>query len=146
MQKKRFIVTVLLLVIWGCGQNPENLLHTAHDHFQKREYDQAIEGYNKYLALEPQAAGAYNMLGMAYRFKYNETGIMDLRDKEIQSFKKAIELDPKFWVALINLGTTYYYSGDKAKAAPLFVQALLLNPDHPEKVQLEQMIAEGRKK
>jgi tetratricopeptide (TPR) repeat protein len=146
MEKKTLILVVLFLLSWGCGQNPENLLHTAQDHFQKREYDQAIEGYKKYLALEPQAAGAYNMLGMAYRFKYNETGIMDLRDKEILSFQKAIELDPKFWVAMINLGTTYYYNGDKAKAAPLFARALLLHPDHPEKVQLEQMIAEGRKK
>ena len=61
------------------------------------------------------------------------------------AFKKAVEVDPKFWVAMINLGTTYYALGDKAKAAPWFKKALELNPAHPEKPQLEKMIAAGEK-
>ncbi len=54
-----------------------------------------------------------------------------------------MELDPKYWVAMINLGATYYFRGEKAKAAPWFKKALALNPDHPEKAQIEKMIAEG---
>jgi Tfp pilus assembly protein PilF len=49
-------------------------------------------------------------------------------------------------VALINLGATYYHQGQKAKAAPLFKKALALNPEHPEKAQLENMIQEGDQK
>ncbi len=48
---------------------------------------------------------------------------------------------------MINLGATYHYMGEKAKAVALFKQALNVNPNHPEKAELEKMIAaeEGRK-
>jgi tetratricopeptide (TPR) repeat protein len=70
----------------------------------------------------------------------------DLKNQEIAAFKKALEIDPNYWVALINLGATYYYLGEKAKAAPLFKKALSLNPNHPEKAELEKMIQEDEKK
>ena len=82
---------------------------------------------------------------MAYRFKYNQVRNQELKQQEIAAFKKAVDIDPNYWVALINLGTTYYYQGDKAKAAPLFKKALSINPNHPEKAQLEKMIQEGEK-
>ena len=135
---------LLLLALLGCGgDSAEQFLQEGLAHFQKQEYDQAIASYEKAIKLEPRAATAYNMLGMAYRFKYNQLRNPELREKEIAAFKQAIEVDPKYWVALINLGATYYYQGDKAKAAPLFKKALALNPDHPEKADLEKMIAEG---
>ena len=61
------------------------------------------------------------------------------------AFQKAVEIDPKNWVALINLATDYYTDGQQAKAAPLFKKALELNPDHPEKLALK-MIAAGEPK
>jgi len=86
---------------------------------------------------------AYNLLGMAYRMKFLQLHNPELRAQEIAAFQKAIDLDPGYWVALINLGATYFYQGDKAKAAPLFKKALALNPNHPEKAQIEKMMAEG---
>ena len=95
------------------------------------------------LTLGAKSAGAYNMLGMAYRFKFQKTGKPELQENEIDAFQKALEIDPKYWVAMINLGTTYYSRGEKSKAAPWFKKALALNPSHPEKAQLEKMIGEG---
>ena len=46
---------------------------------------------------------------------------------------------------MVNLGTTYYSRGDKAKAIPWLKKALALNPNHPEKAQMEKMIAAGAK-
>jgi tetratricopeptide (TPR) repeat protein len=139
------ISVLVLLALLGCGggDSAEKFIQEGLAHFQKQEYDQAIASYEKAIKLEPRAATAYNMLGMAYRFKYNQLRNPELREKEIAAFKQAIEVDPKYWVALINLASTYYYQGDKAKAAPLFKKALALNPDHPEKAQIEKMIAEG---
>jgi tetratricopeptide (TPR) repeat protein len=142
----RFFLTVLALVILlGCGggDTAEKYLQEGLIHFQKQEYDQAIASYQKAIKLEPKSAAAYNMLGMAYRFKFQQLRNPDLRAQEIAAFQKAIDIDPKFWIAMVNLGATYYYQGDKAKAAPLFKKALALNPQHPEKAQLEKMIAEG---
>jgi len=135
----------------------QKLLDQAASQIKQQQYDQAIATLNQALKEEPKSATVYNLLGMAYRFKYNQVRNQELKQQEIAAFKKAIqqeiaafkkaiEIDPNYWVALINLGATYYYQGEKAKAAPLFKKALALNPQHPEKAQLEKMIQEGMKK
>ncbi len=124
----------------------QKLLDQAASQIKQQQYDQAIATLNQALKEEPKSAAVYNLLGMAYRFKYNQVRNQELKQQEIAAFKKAIEIDPNYWVALINLGATYYYQGEKAKAAPLFKKALALNPQHPEKAQLEKMIQEGMKK
>jgi len=146
---RRFgLVLILLAALAGCGgdRGAEKYMQEGLINFQKHNYEEAILSYQKAIELEPKAAAAYNMLGMAYRFRYNQLGNPELRDKEIAAFQKAMEVDPRFWVAMVNLGATYYYMGDKAKAAPLFKKALEINPSHPEKAELEKMIAEGEKK
>ena len=130
---------------WAISQ-AQKLVEQGTSQMEKMQFDQAIASFKKALKDEPRSAVTYNLLGMAYRFKYNQVRSQDLKNQEIAAFKKALEIDPNYWVALINLGATYYYMGDKAKAAPLFKKALSLNPDHPEKAQLEKMIQEGGKK
>ncbi len=141
-------ILILLAVFLGCGggDSAEKYMKEGFVSFQQHNYDQAIASYKKAIEVDPKAAAAYNMLGMAYRFKYNQVGNTQLRDQEIAAFKKAIEINPRFWVAMINLGATYYAMGEKAKAAPLFKKALEINPSHPEKAELEKMIQEGQKK
>jgi tetratricopeptide (TPR) repeat protein len=80
---------------------------------------------------------------MAYRFKYNQLRSPDLKEKEIAAFQKAIEMDPKFIPALVNLGSTYYFSDKKQEAAEQFKRVLELMPQHPEAEQLKKMIAEA---
>ena len=137
---------MLAVVACGGGENPEKYMQEGIAHFQKQEYDQAIASYQKAIQLAPKSATAYNLLGMAYRFKYNQLRNPELRAQEIGAFEKAVEIDPKYWVAMINLGVTYYDQGDMAKAAALFKKALSLNPNHPEKAEFEKMIAEGEGK
>jgi tetratricopeptide (TPR) repeat protein len=141
----RLILTLMLLAVFmGCGgENAEKYMQAGFINFQQQKYDEAISNYEKAIKLQPRAAAAYNMIGMAYRFKYNKLGVPEFREKEIAAFQKAVEIDPKNWVALINLATDYYATGQKTKAAPLFKKALELNPDHPEKLALQRMIEEG---
>jgi tetratricopeptide (TPR) repeat protein len=139
-----WLVLLLAAALAGCGgESAEQYLQQGVKHFDQRNYDAAIASYQKALKLEPRSAAAYNLLGMAYRFKGNQSGQPGLREKEIAAFQQAVELDPRFWVAMINLGATYYAMGDKAKAAPWFKKALAINPGHPEKAQLEKIIAES---
>jgi tetratricopeptide (TPR) repeat protein len=141
----RLILSLMLLaLLMGCGgDSAEKYMQAGFINFQQQKYDEAIANYEKAIKLQPRAAAAYNMIGMAYRFKYNKLGVPEFRQKEMAAFQKAIEIDPKNWVALVNLATDYYAEGQKAKAAPLFKKALELNPDHPEKPALQRMIAEG---
>jgi tetratricopeptide (TPR) repeat protein len=141
----RLIVPLMLLAVFmGCGgDSAEKYMQAGFINFQQQKYDEAIADYEKAIQLQPRAAAAYNMVGMAYRFKYNKLGVPEFREKEMAAFQKAVEIDPKNWVALINLATDYYGEGQKAKAAPLFKKALELNPDHPEKLAIQKMIAQG---
>uniref|UniRef100_A0A7V4G7C8 Tetratricopeptide repeat protein n=1 Tax=Desulfobacca acetoxidans TaxID=60893 RepID=A0A7V4G7C8_9BACT len=140
--------SLVLAASGAWAQNPEaqKFMAEGGQHLEKGQFDQAIALYKKAIAKEPRSAVAYNMLGMAYRFKYNQVRSQDLKNQEIAAFQKAIEIDPNYWVALINLGVTYNGLGDKAKAAPLFKKALTLKPDHPERAELEKIIKEGEKK
>ena len=54
-----------------------------------------------------------------------------------------MELKPDYVVALVNLGTSYYYSGRRQKAAPIFAKVLELMPNHPDAASLKKMIAEA---
>jgi tetratricopeptide (TPR) repeat protein len=150
-----FLVAMCCLSLAACGASGEKSpgqekqaqewLEKGMAQFQKQEYDAAIASFNKSVEIYPKSAVAYNMLGMGYRFKYNQVRNQELKDKEIAAFQKAIDLDPNYWVALVNLGATYYFIGEKTKAASLFKKALEVNPQHPEKEEIKKLIAEGEK-
>jgi tetratricopeptide (TPR) repeat protein len=138
---------MLLAAILGCGgDNADKYIQEGFVYFQQQKYDEAIASYEKAIKAEPRAAAAYNMIGMAYRFKFNKLGVPEFRQKEMAAFQKAVEIDPKNWVAMINLATDHYADGEKDKAAALFKKALELNPNHPEKAEIEKMIAAGEPK
>jgi tetratricopeptide (TPR) repeat protein len=143
----KFILGIVVLVVLGsCGgssETAEKYMQTGFNHFQKQEYDQALANFQKAVELEPKAAAVYNLPGMAYRLKASQLGLPELRAQEIAAFQKALEADPKYWVARFNLGFTSYHQGDQVKAAPLFKKALTLYPQHPEKEMIEKMIAAG---
>lgn len=111
--------------------------------FQSGDYDAAIAAYQRGLALEPRSAVGQNLLGMAFRFKYNAVRDSRYKDQEIAAFEAAVAADSTFAPALINLGATLYYLGRKVDAAPHFRRALEVDPDNPERVQLEGFIREG---
>jgi len=67
------------------------------------------------------------------------------RQKEIEAFKKAIELDPNFYLPYINLGTTYYGMGNRREAALYFKKGLETFPEHPSRELIEKMIREGER-
>jgi tetratricopeptide (TPR) repeat protein len=91
------------------NNNVQELLNEGTNLFQKGNYDAAIQKYNEALQIDPNNPVGYNLLGMAYRFRFNQTGTQEYKDKEIESFEKAVTLDPKFWVAHKNLAASLYY-------------------------------------
>jgi len=152
----RFAIVLLLAVValTGCSRSgggetaKEDAVADRHmqrgvECLQSGELDCAVKELE--MAGDRHATSdAFNYLGMTYRMKYNNTALGEWKDKEIEAFKRAIELDDQNVIAVKNLGATYYYMGEKAKAADLFERALELNPYDPEKYELEKMIAEGR--
>lgn len=144
---KKYLFVIMVFIICGCfGQSNDvqYLMNEGSALFERGNYDEAIQKYNEALKIDSNNAVAYNLIGMAYRFKFNQTGTQEYKDKEIDSFKKAITLDPKFWVAYKNLAASLYYQNRKKEAVPYLEKALELQPNDPEKSILLQWINEGR--
>jgi len=128
----------------GCSRNnAQGWFDRGAARFHDGDYDGAIEAYAQGLQLEPGSAMGHNLLGMAYRMKFNGTGATEWKEKEIAAFREAVEADSTYWPAYINLGASLYYMGRQEEAAPFFSRALVLHPDNPEREQLEAFIREG---
>jgi tetratricopeptide (TPR) repeat protein len=113
--------------------------------FKKGAYDDAIKKYKKGLRRESRSAVGYNYLAIAYRGKYEQLRSLDWREKEIEAFKKALELDPNFYLPYVNLGITYYDMGNFKEATRLLKKALEIFPEHPSRERIEQMIKAGER-
>lgn len=144
---KKYIFLAIALIASSCTNNNSDVQNIYRDGailFEKGNFDGAIQKYNEALQIEPNNAAGLNLLGMAYRFRFNQSGTQEFKDKEIESFKKAVDIDPKFWVAYKNLAASLYYQNRKKEAVPYIEKALELQPNDPEKSLLLQWINEGK--
>jgi tetratricopeptide (TPR) repeat protein len=91
--------------------------------YDSRQYDQAMELYQKIIKVVPTFAPAYN--GMAL---VNQAASGD-EDKTIEYLKTAISYDPKMTQAYDNLGRIYYGREDVDHAQEYFEKALKLDPN-----------------
>ena len=76
---KKYLFMIILLIICGCSSqnnNVQELLNEGASLFQKGDYDAAIQKYNEALQIDSNNSVGYNLLGMAYRFKFNQTGTL----------------------------------------------------------------------
>ena len=147
MKTKLLLALSAILLIASCADQNEStnkLLDEGIKLFQEGNYDASIQKYNEALKVEPNNSIAYNLLGMAYRLKFNQTGTQEYKTKEIEYFKEAIDLDPKYWIAYKNLAASLYYLDRKKEAVPYLEKALELQPNDPEKSLLLQWIEEGK--
>jgi tetratricopeptide (TPR) repeat protein len=143
-------VIIALILAAGAGfgiyllmrdtRSASELFREGEKAFKSGNYDRAIELYRKGISKEPGSSVGYNLLGMAYRFKYNEIGDRKFKNEEIRAFEKAILLDPRNHTALINLGVTLFYEGQKKKAAYYLKESLKVYPENPERLAIEDMI------
>jgi len=109
----------------------------------KGQYDQAEKVFQDALKQDPSSAELQNLLGMTYRFQHNLSKSLEWREKEVQAFRKAVELNPKSTTFRINLGSTLWLANDKKGAAEQFKQVLVLLPHHAQAEDLKQRIAEA---
>ncbi len=147
MKTKLLLALLTILLIAGCtdqNESTQKMLDDGIKLFQVGDINGSIQKYNEALKFEQNNPIAYNLLGMAYRFKFNQTGAQEYKTKEIKFFKKAVNLDSKYWIAYKNLAASLYYQDRKKEAVPYLEKALELQPNDPEKSLLLLWIEEGR--
>ncbi len=105
----------------NANNKPEAFYQTGRYCQGQNRYDQAIEAYQKALAIDNKFVEARNGLGviLSRQGKYNEA---------IEAFKLAIQQSPNAAHLYSNMGYAYYLQGRYADAVVALVQATSLDP------------------
>jgi len=91
--------------------------------FSEEKYgSRAIELAEQVLALDPNNAEAYRIIGYAHE-------IQEQYDRAVSAYDKAIALDSDMALAYSQKGHALELSGDTAKAESLYIQALNMDPE-----------------
>lgn len=105
----------------------------------KRDAKGAIETSKKVLAIEPKNECALNTIAGLY-------GVMSEFEQEVIYAKRAIEANPKFAKAYINLGNAQASQGNLKEAEQAFTRARELEPKSPLGVYSLGVLAEQQRK
>ncbi len=94
-------------------------------YYQAKEYEKAVEAYNKAIYLKPDYPEAYNNLGIVYN---------DLKkyDDAIRSLRRSISLNPKNENAYNNLSVSLRLTGKITDSIEASKKAIEVNPDYVE--------------
>ncbi len=102
----------------------EPIAREAREYFQRGEYADAEELYEKILAEEPNNIYALSNLGVV-RFRSGRLKAAEL------TFKKAIAIDDTDSFSHSTLGIVYYRQGQLDEAVDVLTRAIALNPKNP---------------
>lgn len=92
-------------------------------HYQKKQYDQAIQELTTAVTLAPDYATAHSELGMAYLFTHQDA-------QAIQEYRVTLRLNPRDGNAHNNLGALLERNGDLKGAFAEYTAAIAIDPDN----------------
>ncbi|MDB0018269.1 tetratricopeptide repeat protein [Planktomarina temperata] len=87
--------------------------------------EEAIEAYNKALAIKPDFAAAYSNMGVALK----DQGKLE---EAIEAYNKALAIKPDYAEAHSNIGVTLQEQGKLEEAIEAYHKALVIKPDYAE--------------
>lgn len=119
-------------------QDPEVRLKLADFLYDQRQYEQAIEWYERALALDPKNVNAHTDLGTAYFY----TG----RSQDaLQEYRKSLEINPQHQPTLLNMIVVNLEGTHDLNAAQAAWDRLhRLNPSNPALENLKQKLDAAR--
>ena len=92
---------------------------------EQGKLEEAIEAYNKALAIKPDYAEAYNNMGNALK----EQGKLE---EAIEAYNKALAIKPDYAEAYNNMGNALKEQGKLEEAIEAYNKALAIKPDYAE--------------
>jgi cytochrome c-type biogenesis protein CcmH/NrfG len=130
-------VEPLLAKLKTNGNDPGLLAQIAASYFAAHQFADAATYYERLVAVQPSAK---NLVSLGNALYYSEQP-----DKALAIFDRALALEPGSADALFNVGVIKWQSQNDPKGAIAAWQKLLkLNPDHPHRAQVEEMIARAK--
>jgi len=108
-------------------------------YFDSNQPNEAIEAYNKYLALKPDNPDVRTDLGIMYR----TTG---QPDKALEEFRKAAQIDPKHVNSRYNIGIVLLHDkGDIKGAVKAWEEYLKVDPKSERAERIKSQIEKMKK-
>ncbi|SEF39199.1 tetratricopeptide repeat protein [Nitrosomonas ureae] len=142
--KQSLLIIGCLLILGGCATSQQKnnnetdslsksedsrlveakqLYQLGREYYQKKEYAEAINVYEKSIELMPENYDAYNNLGVIY-------SILGEDELALHFIKEAIRLAPTLSYLHNNLGYSLLKQGYNSEAAGAFERALQLDPEN----------------
>jgi tetratricopeptide (TPR) repeat protein len=116
----------------------DTLAKLGNLYYDSQSYPQAIDYYEKALAVQPNNPDVRTDLGTSYWY----TGDAD---KAIANFDKALTIRPNHPGTLFNLGIVKWQGKKDPKGAVVAWEKLLqTNPDYPQKDQVQMLIERAK--
>lgn len=106
-------------------QNFENIHNTGLAHFNKKEFNTAVDFFNQALRLKPNSLEANHNLGMALE----KTGLLD---DALTYYKYALQINGESAPTLNNIGNVYRELGQLEKSYDSLLSAIMVKPDYAE--------------
>ncbi|MDT8440544.1 MAG: tetratricopeptide repeat protein [Desulfuromonadales bacterium] len=117
------------------AREPENRqawITLGNEYFDSNQFMNAIEAYDKALAIDPNDANVLTDQGVMFRR-------LGWFDRAITNFNRANEADPTHATSIFNLGIVYRYDvQDFAKAKEAWMRFLEVNPNGPGSDRVRQ--------
>jgi len=105
--------------------DPRKLINEGMEAFRNKNYYDAIYLLRKAIRYGGEKTTVLNTLGLAY-------GRIGNTEMAINTFKRIIEIDPKFKYAWNNLGNVYARNGDYEEAIKCYRNALKIDPNYDD--------------
>ena len=99
----------------------ETLYNTANNFYDNQKYEEALQYYDKVLAIDPSSVNALNSKGLALDH-------LQRYDEAVQTFDKALSINPSSVNALNNKGLALEHLQRYDEALQLYDKALSLDP------------------
>ena len=117
--------------------NQEATVSIANLNFDLKNYNEAIQWYEKALVRDPSNINLISDLGTSHMW-------MGEYQKAVDLYNKSLSINPKHLQTLMNLGIARMSMGDRAGAAEMWEKVVTYYPDHPEVPMLKQAITKIR--
>lgn len=99
-----------------------DLIHLCNNHYNKGNYDEAINCYTELVNQNPTNFTAYNSLGSCYHMKKDFI-------KAVENFEKALSINPNYAPAHKSLGNAYFDNFKDDEAIECYKKGLALEPN-----------------
>ena len=98
-------------------------------YFDKKQYNNAIESYEKAITIHPGFKEAFFNLGIAYYSLAEELKAKNELDQAIFYYKKVLEINPNYADVYFKIGVIYQGIGNVQKAVEYYAKTLELVPN-----------------